>query len=395
MPMKIAFIGDFEISENYPNTKHFIEAVKCDERFEVIKCTARKTSDRKLYDSSRGLFSAVKTLLKMTLAGIRSASELNRLGRSSCDVVYVPYPAVLVLFFHSLFYRKYSNGPVITMDCFISLYDTVVVDRKILSSRNILSRWLRFVERRAVRHSDLVVADTQPNADYLYALFGGDKNKYQAINLCINESLFNSAAVDSITANPARSTLPAKLEVLFVGSFVPLQGATIVAEAAIALAHRQDIHFHMVGDGQTAGEVQALLQGRDLNLSWDRAWLAIDEIARMVSAADICLGVFGAGAKASRVLPYKVYMALASAKPVISMEVQDTVIQESVIPFLSILQNSGAALADQITQLADSPKLREELGSRARGYYERHLSNSKAVDDFHRLLCQELAVNPP
>lgn len=370
--MKIAIVGDFEITENYPNTKHFIAALKNDGRFQVIACTDQSKNSRRLFDSSVGFFSGLNTLTKIFANGLHFTRMMGKFQVSACDVIYVPYPAVWVLFIHSLFGRKSAKTPLIVMDCFISIYETVVDDRKIIGHRNPLAWVLKKIEKAAVNRADVVIADTIPNADYLYDLFGGQRDKYRVVNLCINEMLFS----------PKAAVPKQRLVVLFVGSFVPLQGVDVVARAAIELRNRHDIQFHIVGDGQTATCVESILAGWDLNLVWDRGWYPIDRLAKLYSQADICLGIFGSTAKANRVLAYKMYMGMASAKPVISIANAVEFDASQNPPFLAIENNSVSALVDRILVLADSPELRLKSGQAGRSYYVSKLSNASALDSF-------------
>ena len=378
--IKIAFIGDFQISDNYPNTKNLIAAVRRDERFEVISCEGGNQDAARIYMSDKGKISKLFSVIKMFLMALKSVSRINQKTLSVCDVIYIPYPSFLILLCYSLFGRR-KNKPLVVVDCFISIYDTVVMDRKIVSEGGFLAKLLRWLEKRSISAANVVLVDTYVNAAYMFELFAGERGKYQTLNLCINESLFipmNTPVRDSKT-------------VLFVGSFVPLQGVDVVVDAAIRLSERTDIKIQLVGDGQTAPEVESQLSSSGANVEWLRAWHSIEEVAEIYGNADICLGVFGDSTKTYRVLPYKAYMAMACGKALISSRVEAGVIKESVMPFLALSNNSGQELANRIIELVDSNELRDEYAQRARIYYEKCLSNAQAVDEFYSLLLAKLA----
>ena len=80
------------------------------------------------------------------------------------DVVVVGYLGhldVLVLWL----FAKIRRVPIV-WDAFLSLYDTIVCDRKMLSKNNPLSMLLYCWEWLACRAADRVVLDTQAHADY-------------------------------------------------------------------------------------------------------------------------------------------------------------------------------------------------------------------------------------
>jgi glycosyltransferase involved in cell wall biosynthesis len=377
--MRIAIIGDFELSENYPNTKYFIEALGKDSRFEVLRCSGRVGKDRRLYESTRSIFGSLLNLIKIMLNALNAAITIRRYSNETCDVIYLPYPAVFVAFFAAFLARRGSSSPPIVMDSFISVYDTAVFDREMLKPGGLLAKLLRYIERTAISRADYVITDTVSNAKHMSHLFDADLRKYKAINLCINETLFQPQEADAREA----------MRVLFVGSFVPLQGAEVVAEAAVILGQRKDIQFHIAGDGQTSSQVAELLKGQEVNLNWQRRWHSITEISELYASADVCLGVFGLTAKARRVLPYKVYMALACGKPVVSLRPDGDVIVAQEPPFVAVDEVSGEALAEELIKLAESESERMRYGKAGRHYYESYLSNSQALDSFYKFI-QEL-----
>ncbi len=74
-----------------------------------------------------------------------------------------------------------------------------------------------------------------------------------------------------------------------------------------------EIPFRVVGDGQLAG----LLDGRPANVE-HIPWIPYEELPNAYRAAGCALGIFGTGEKAARVIPNKVFQALACARPVVT-----------------------------------------------------------------------------
>ena len=81
----------------------------------------------------------------------------------------------------------------------------------------------------------------------------------------------------------------------------------------------EPIRFRMVGRGQQLGDFHARAEALS-NVDLVPRWVGYDELTREIRAADVCLGVFGTTEKADRVIPCKVFDALAVGKPVITAD---------------------------------------------------------------------------
>jgi glycosyltransferase involved in cell wall biosynthesis len=108
--------------------------------------------------------------------------------------------------------------------------------------------------------------------------------------------------------------------VVYFGQYIPLHGVNYIVEAAKLLEEHPDIRFELVGDGQTYLEAASLGERLQVqNVTFRRTWLSPEDlIAEHIIPADVCLGVFGDSPKARRVVPIKVFVALALGKPVIT-----------------------------------------------------------------------------
>jgi len=84
------------------------------------------------------------------------------------DAVLVGYPGHLDL----PAARRAARGRPVVFSPLVSLTDTLVEDRGRFTPGSLPARLVRFLDRRALRAADLVVADTDANATYLRALAG-------------------------------------------------------------------------------------------------------------------------------------------------------------------------------------------------------------------------------
>ena len=288
--------------------------------------------------------------------------------------LYIPYPSVIVLFCLSLLPKSWRPAYIIA-DCFICLYDTVVTDRELILPSSWAARALKYLESRAYRTADVILVDTDMSASYFTRTFGLPTSNVLALPLSIDESVFQQAPYlphgDSCT-------------VLFIGTFVPLQGVEVIAQAAVILSTHKDVRFRIIGSGQTAKAVERIFAGeRPANVEWITQWMDSEHLAEEIRSADICLGIFGAGPKAQRVWPLKNYLYMAIGRPIIT---GDTVLarhmlqQADSMPFLTVPNNDPAALASAVVDLAKSPDRRREYAVNAGFFYQKHLGSRIALE---------------
>lgn len=299
--------------------------------------------------------------------------------KPSCNIIYIPYPAPLVALLASLLPHRSHR---IVLDGFISLYDTVVNDRKLWSPDTLLSRLLYKLERYAFSKADIVLVDTAQNAKFYSQLFNLPPKHFFALPLATNE-------IDYIPTPYAPSG--GRCRVLFIGTLVPLHGIRTIIEAARRLTSRQDIEFQIIGDGADAPLLQAEIAGL-VNVSWQRRWYSAEELASEIKASDICLGIFGETDKTQRVCPYKIYSYSSIGRAIITGNtdwLQSAAGSALPPPFLGVPVNNSSALADAIAFLADAPQERLRLAESARNFYATHLSNAASMQSLERLLLAE------
>jgi glycosyltransferase involved in cell wall biosynthesis len=126
----------------------------------------------------------------------------------------------------------------------------------------------------------------------------------------------------------------------------------------------------LIGDGQLGGWLAAELErDRPPGLTWER-WVPYERLGAEVAGAAICLGVFGTSAKAARVVPNKVWQAMAAGRPVVTA---DTPAAREVLDdgrtALLVPAGDPDALAAALARLAGDRGLREAMGRAAREAY--------------------------
>lgn len=192
----------------------------------------------------------------------------------------------------------------------VSLYDTFCQDRRLLRPGSATARLLWLLDRLACQAADLVLLDTAPHIDYFVREFRLPASKFRAVPVGADDRLFARQP-----PRPRRDGGP--FEVLFIGKLIPLHGCETILRAAARL-REHPIHFTIIGSGQQSALVRRLATEWGLTNVTLIDWFDYQRLPEYYARADLCLGIFGDSAKASRVVPNKVFQALAVGRPVLS-----------------------------------------------------------------------------
>lgn len=231
-------------------------------------------------------------------------ARLRRLGRP--DLVWVPCFRQRDLAAASRWARRHSVP--LLFDPLISAYDKQVFERKKYPVGGSQARRLHRWEQVLFNGADIVLADTPAHADYFCEEFGVKPDRIKVVYVGAETPLFHPAPMpDHADGSP--------LEVLFYGSFIELQAPQIIVEAARRY-EGPPVRWTLLGKGPLRAECERLARGLD-NIRFE-APVPYAQLPARIHQADILLGVFDAGAKAGRVIPNKVFQALASGRPVVT-----------------------------------------------------------------------------
>ncbi len=358
-------------SEGYPNTLYRLRDLEASNLFRMTEINvpmwSEDTQQRHGFSRiTRNIWRAVFAHFSVVARYLVSVKRPER--------VYVPYPGVFILFLLACLPLNFRPRRVVA-DVFISLYDTVVLDRQLLKRNGVVAQLLKWVEKRAYACADQLVVDTQQNTQFLSTLFNLPETKFVVTPLSIDETNFKY-----MPYQPS----PGNCRILFVGTLVPLHGIKTILEAASLLSVRADIHFKFIGDGQDAPLVEEWISRQPINnLAWERAWQSSSKIAEEIDRADICLGIFGEGDKTQRVCPLKVYAYAATGRAIVTGEtdwLRGAIKELEYEPFACVPVNNATALAAKLAQLADDQELRAALAVSSRRFYQMHLGNRAAVE---------------
>ncbi len=254
----------------------------------------------------------------------------------------------------------------------ISLYDTLVDDRRAFSDGTLMSRLLRWLDRWTCAKADLVLLDTHAHIDYFSDTFNLPRDHFKRVFVSAPEP----GAIPAPTGpKPPDDRL---FQVVFIGKFTPLHGLPYMVEAARRLRDEPDIVFHFIGSGQLSDEMRETVRRLALENVRLTEWIPYETIPQYLQGAGVCLGIFGTTDKASRVIPGKVFIALSVGKAVVTAD--SPAIRELLTDGDSVVlceRGNPAALAGAIRGLYEDRELLRRVAAGGRRVFLKHASTEQ------------------
>lgn len=263
--------------------------------------------------------------------------------------------------------HRYAHrcGIPLLIDPLISTYDKQVFERDKFPPEHARAQRLLRKEQKLFQLADAVLADTPEHARFFAGTLDVQTDRLHVVYVGAEESLF-------VPGEPRAPGQP--LEVLFFGSFIGLQGPEVIVDAARRY-HGPPVRWTLLGNGPLRARCEQNARGLE-NIVFED-WVPYRQLAGRIRRADILLGVFGVSAKAGRVIPNKVFQALACGKPLVtrSAPAYPEALRDAADGGIRwVPAADAAALADTVAALAAHPERLESLGAEARRSYERHFS---------------------
>lgn len=219
------------------------------------------------------------------------------------DVVFISFMAQMIVPF---FKMKFRNNTRI-VDFFISMFDTLVDDRKKFKANSIVGKILHKIDDITIKNADLVVTDTKAHAKYFSEEFGMPIDKFSTLYIEADTSLYHPMTLEK------PDFLKDKYTVVYFGSILPVQGIDVLLKTIDTLKDNSRLHFIMIGPIS-----DKYVKPQSDNVTYIE-WLSQPELAKYISYADICLaGHFSdTVGKADRTIPGKAYIYKAMGKRVV------------------------------------------------------------------------------
>ena len=348
---RICFFGTYTCAEGYPVNRVLIKGLR--RAGAAVRECRQDLWGGFLYEGLRSWRSPLwlaALLVRIPATYVRLVWKYLRTAEHDCVIVgYAGYIDVLLA-------RLLKGRRTLVLVAFISLYDTLVLDREQVRAGSLKAAALRFVDRLAFRAADVVLVDTEEQRRHFSVLFDLPISKF--LRSFVGED------DDDFAPREASGGKSDELRVLFFGTYVPLHGIDVIIEAAHVLANEKGIDFTIVGSGQLYSRLRAVAADLELiNVDFVDRWVSTSDLTTYLSNADVSLGIFGVTPKAGRVIPYKVFDALAMRKPVVTRD--SAAIREVLSDGRTALlcaPGDGAALARCLVRLRADPHLRAAIG---------------------------------
>lgn len=270
-----------------------------------------------------------------------------------------------------------KNGVPIVFDPLISAWDKQVFERQKFAENSRSARQLLRWEAALFRNSDALIADTACHAEFFRQAHGVEAANTFVIPVGAEESLFPLQPISSHTD---------RLRVLFYGSYIGLQGPQFIAQAATQVT---EVDWTFIGSGPLL-EGCRHLAGNAHHVEFIPR-VPYDKLAAKIGQADVLLGVFGDSEKAARVIPNKVYQALACGRTVVTRssaayppELLDQPSRDSGITW--VREGDAREIADAVRAFVRDRGEVSQRGLAARKTYDDWFSNQIVRDALSQVL---------
>ena len=271
----------------------------------------------------------------------------HRRMKKKYDVMIVGFQGV-----QAVILAKFLTRKTIIFDAFVSLYDSMVMDRKNVKMKSFTAKYYWWLDKISMILADIILFDTNEHINYASKEFGIKKEKFKRIFVGADTDIFYPAEKENRSKN---------FKVLFYGSFLPLHGIEYIVKAAKFLEKEKDIVFEILGWGPEKEKIIELFNDLKPHNLFFTGGIDKKLLRDKIAEAEVCLGVFGNTNKAKRVIPNKVYECVAMRKPVVTADTRAIreLFEEGELMFVKITDH--ISLANAIMTLKNNKELADNI----------------------------------
>lgn len=271
--------------------------------------------------------------------------------KENYDVMIVGFPGQMAAVFAKCITRK----PIV-FDLHVSLYDSVVYERKATKPYKPKGIYAFFLDWLSCTLADRVLMDTNAHADYVSALLHIPRKKVLTVYHGADVGLFQPVKVEK-TDEP--------MIISFHGYIQKLTGTEYVLQA-MNLIKDEPIELNIIGGGELYKDMQALAGELDLKKVHFYPPMKPAELIPKICEAHVVLGLFGKGKKGDRVIANKIFEGMSLHLPVITGEsaaVSEHFKHKEHIYYCPV--GDSEAIARGFVELKNNPQLRQRIAEYA------------------------------
>jgi glycosyltransferase involved in cell wall biosynthesis len=258
------------------------------------------------------------------------------------------------------------------------LWPEAAIQMGALSRGSLLARVARSIERFLYRRAAAIVALSPGMVEGVLAEGGSPQHTHMVPNSCDLE-LFSPGEPDPDIVQ--RFELADRFVVGYAGAIGPtnaLEDSVPQAARVLKQRDRDDIVFLIAGDGKSLPDLETMRTEWELENLLLVGSFPKREIPQLLRTADVLMTLFKDVPILATNSPNKFFDGIASGRPMIvnSPGWTRTLVEENDAGVF-VAPGDAEALADAVTELADDPQRRSQMGANARALAEREFGRDQ------------------
>lgn len=300
--------------------------------------------------------------VKKGVRGFMKTLSFYRNNSRDADLVIIGFDSPAMVIFIRPFCRK-----KIIYNAFRSLYEGLIISRKLASPFSVKAIYYWLLDFVAVRFANLTIVETNHQLDFFKKMFRISEKKMYRNWIGVDENMF---FYDSSIPKSDVFT------VLFRGALMPEAGAKYVVRAA-KLLEDKNIRFIIVGGGILSGRVKELIgELNPKNLEYVEDYLSYEQLRYMMQKCHLSLGQLSDHNRLNRTIPHKAYESLAMKLPYLTAS--NTGILELLTEEKTCITCKPAdtqSVAEKILWAKNNPEKLERIAKDGYGLYQNQLKS--------------------
>lgn len=340
---------------SYEREKWLKEGGKIDEVRNDVKIHRVKTSPR-----GKGIIKRVKNYYSFAINSCKYVKKLDK----DFDVVFVYELSPIMMANAAIKYKK-KYGTKVVLYCLDLWPESLLVGG--IKKDGLIYNHYKKVSKKIYCSADELLVTSEAQKDYFASEFGFDREKI----IYLPQYAENLYSQETCKKTPNEN-----IDLMFAGNIGVAQGVETIIEVADRLKGRENLYFHIVGDGVCLAKCKKIAEEKNLSNVKFYGRLPLDKMPEMYKMADAML-VTGKSQVINFTLPGKVQSYMAAGKPIIGAIDGETatVIEKANCGFCGS-SFDVAEFERNILEFIDTPN-KEKLGMNGYEFYMQYFTAEK------------------